>query len=152
MDEKLKNGVIDEDDTTGDAIRLCMMNRIKSVQKCRANNYESKDRKRGKVDTRFIKLQYQNNDRTKRKTKNFNMYDLKQLDFPDVNNMMKKRLFEFEFDNDIESDEDEIAKSSYVRLKDLTVTLKEVLNKGLMYDNDKDDLAIRKHVGLSISD
>lgn len=128
-----------------------MMNRIKSVQKYRANNYESKDRKRGKVETRFIKLQYQNNDRTKRKTKNFNMYDLKQLDFPDVNNMMKKRLFEFEFDNDIESDEDEIAKSSYVRLKDLTVTLKEVLNKGLMYDNDKDDLAIRKHVGLPIS-
>ena len=79
------------------------------------------------------------------------MYDLKQLDFPDVNNMLKKRLFEFEFDNDVESDEDEIAKSSYVRLKDLTVTLKETLNKGTMYDNDKDDLAIKKHVGLPIT-
>lgn len=150
MDEKLKNGEIG-DDTTGDAIRLCMMNRIKSVQKYRANNYIPKDRKRGKVDTRFIKLQSQNNDRTKRKTRNFNMYDQKQLDFPDVNNLINKKLIEFEFDNDIESDEDEITKSSYIRLKDLTVTLKESLNKGKMYDNDKDDLAIKKHVGLSAS-
>jgi hypothetical protein len=150
MDEKLKEGDIG-DDTTGDAIRLCMLNRIKLVQKYRANNNILKDRKRGKVETRFIKLQSQNNDRTKRKTRNFNMYDQKQLDFPDVNNLINKKLIEFEFDNDIESDEDEITKSSYIRLKDLTVTLKEALNKGKMYDNDKDDLAIKKHVGLPAS-
>ena len=73
---------------------------------------------------------------------------MKQLDFIDANKLLGKRLTEYEFDNDIDSDEDEIAKSSYIRLKDLTVTLKEYTNKGMMMENDADDLAIKRHVGL----
>lgn len=138
-----------EEDTTGDAIRHCMMQRIKSLQRVKAANFTEKERKRGKVDIRFIKLQYQNTERLKRKTKNFNMYDQKQLDFPDANNLLNKKLAEFEFDNDVESDEDEIAKSSYIRLKDLTISLKEALNKGDMLENDSDDMEIKKAVGYS---
>jgi hypothetical protein len=138
-----------EDDTTGQAIRYCMMQRIKSMQLARAKMFSGSKKKRGKIDIKFIKLQFQNIERSKRKTKNFHLYDEAQLDFPDANNLMKKRLHQFEFDNDIDSDEDEITKSAYIRLKDLTVTLKETLNKGMMLENDPDDLAIKKHVGYT---
>lgn len=82
----------------------------------------------------------------------FDMYEQKELDFPDANDLLSKRLQEFEFDNDINSDEDEIAKSSYVRLKDLTISLKDALNKGSMEENDSDDLEIKHAVGLREED
>ena len=125
-----------------------MMKRIKGFQKVRADNYKRKERKRGKIETRFLKLKSQNC-KQKRKTKNFPLYSLDHLDFPDVNNLLKKRLNEYEFDNDIDSDVDEITKTCYVRLKDLTISLKERLEMGEMYDNDDDDLAIKEHVGYS---
>lgn len=138
-----------ENDLTGDVLRQTMMQRIKGIQRVRAEYYNKGiERKRGKVDTKFIKLIYQNTEKNRRKTRNFPMYDQVQLDFPDANNLLKKRLAEFEFDNDMESDEDEIAKSAYVRLKDLTVCLKESLNKGDMLENDHDDIAIKKAVGF----
>lgn len=125
-----------------------MMKRIKGFQKVRADNYKRKERVRGKIESRFLKLKYQNN-KQKRKTENFHLYSLDELDFPDVNNLLKKRLYEYEFDNDIESDHDEITKTCYVRLKDLTVSLKEHLEMGEMHENDDDDLAIKEHVGYS---
>lgn len=167
-----------EDDTTGDAIRYCMAQRIKSLQLARAENShlanketnspsgtnnpyaklknaddgtsKVKTRKRGKIDNKFIKLKFQECDKSKRKTTNFHLYDQNELEFIDANNLLNKRLHEFEFDNDINSDEDEIAKSAYVRLKDLTVCLKQTLNKGNILDNDRDDQAIKKHVGLPL--
>lgn len=141
-----------QDDTTSDAIRYCMMQRIKSLQRVRAENYQGRNRQRGRIEPRFLKFRYQGNDKTKRKTRNFQLYDQKELDFPDANNLLKKRLNEFEFDNDVNSDEDEIAKSAYVRLKDLTITLKETLKKGVMLENDADDLEIKKAVGLREDD
>lgn len=156
MDEKLATDP-SQDHATEDVIRLCMQQRIKSLHIAKAKEFSGRQRKRGKVETRFIKLRYQepkreNEGPKKRQTTNFNLYDQKALDFIDANNLLSKKLNEFEFDNDIASDEDEIAKSSYVRLKDLTVCLKQTLNKGLMYDNDADDLAIKRHVGLSEHD
>ena len=57
-------------------------------------------------------------------------------------------MTEYEFDNDIISDEEEIFTSAYLRLKDLTVTLKRKLNKGSLVENDPDDLEIKKTVGV----
>mmetsp|Transcript_32599 Transcript_32599/g.28860 ORF Transcript_32599/g.28860 Transcript_32599/m.28860 type:complete len:131 (-) Transcript_32599:76-468(-) len=129
-----------------------MLERIKAFQKCNAQNNDKKKRKRGKIDLRHIKLQYQNTTskgKIKRKTRNYSLFSQQELDFPDANNLLRKKLVEYEFDNDAESDEDEIAKSSYVRLKDLTICLKEQLDKGHMYDDDDDDRAIKKHYGLA---
>ncbi|CAI2368183.1 unnamed protein product [Moneuplotes crassus] len=137
-----------ESQETGDAIRHCMMKRIKGFQMARAGNYNRKERTRGKIDAKHLKLKYQSY-KQKRKTKNFNLFSLKQLDFPDANNLLKKKLYEYEFDNDVESDHDEITKTCYVRLKDLTISLKEHLEMGEMYDNDDDDIAIKEHVGYS---
>lgn len=147
LDEKLTTK-LPEDDATGQAMRYYLESRFLSIQRSVAANYQGRDRKRGKVDKRFIKLQSQSRQDVKRKTQNFPMYDMKQLDFIDANKLLSKRLNEYEFDNDIDSDEDEIAKSAYIRLKDLTVTLKEHTNKGVMMENDPDDLAIKRHVGL----
>ncbi|CAI2366838.1 unnamed protein product [Moneuplotes crassus] len=151
LQRNLAHKIIDvpiESQETGDAIRHCMMKRIKGFQTARADNYKKKERTRDRIDARFLKLKYQHS-RYKRKTENFNLYSLDQLDFPDVNNLLKKKLFEYEFDNDIESDHDEITKTCYVRLKDLTISLKEHLKMGDMYDNDDDDRAIKEHVGYS---
>lgn len=125
-----------------------MSQHIKSIQKCKATSYEGRNRERGTIHRRCHKLKYQYSEQSKRKTRLFDLYEEVELDFPDANNLLKKKLVEFEFDNDIHSDEDEIVKSSYVRLKDLTITLKEHLNKGTMIDNDADDLAIKKAVGF----
>ena len=76
------------------------------------------------------------------------MYEEKELDFQDVNNLLKKKINEYEFDNDINSDEDEIFTSSYIRLKELTIELKNSLNRGELVDNDPDDLEIKRTVGL----
>lgn len=131
-----------------DALRHSMLKRIKCLQTVRSDTYTKKERVRGPVETRYMKLRYQS-PKQKRKTRNFKLFSLEQLDFPDANNLLKKRLFEYEFDNDIDSDHDEITKTCYVRLKDLTVSLKEQLRMGEMYDNDEDDLAIKEHVGYS---
>ena len=56
---------------------------------------------------------------------------------------------EYEFDNDIFSDEEEIFTSAYIRLKDLTITLKRKLNKGSIVENDPDDLEIKRAVGIN---
>lgn len=147
IDEKLETQKA-VDENTGDAIRYCLMHRIKGLQRYRASNYVRKERQRGEIPKKQLKLRYQNPEVAKRKTRVFDMYNQRELDFVDANKLLRKRLAEFEFDNDIDSDEDEIAKSAYVRLKDLTVSLKEALNTGVMLENDPDDLAIKKHVGL----
>jgi len=149
LEQKLQTTSAAEDETTGDAIRYWMLQRIKSVQKYRAQNYEKKGRKRGKIDKKFTKLIYQDGNKTKRKTKNFPLFDQKQLDFPDANNLLNKKLVVYEYDNDMVSDEDEIAKSSYARLKDLTLTLKEKIHQEYMYPDDPEDIEIKKHVGIS---
>lgn len=87
-----------------------------------------------------------------RKTRFFDLYIEKELDFPDDRNLLQKKLQEFEFDNDVDSDEDEIAKSAYIRLKDLTISLKEKLNKENLIDNDPDDVCIKETVGYKDED
>ena len=137
------------DEAQGESIRYFLNQRIRGVQLYKAQTYTPKQRERGLIHRECLKLKYQYPEINKRKTRIFDMYEERELDFPDANKLLKKKLQEFEFDNDIHSDEDEIAKSSYVRLKDLTISLKEKLNKGDILDNDPVDLDIKHHVGLS---
>lgn len=139
-----------EASTNGDAIRYWIMQRISGFQKQRAivlqnnNNHRKEPRQ---IHKKPLKLNYQYH-QNKRKTRTFDMYEEKELDFQDVNNLLKKRITEYEFDNDINSDEDEIFTSSYIRLKELTIELKNSLNRGELVDNDPDDLEIKRTVGL----
>jgi len=50
---------------------------------------KNKERKRGFIERKFIKLKYQEFEKKKRKTRNFDLYNQVELDFPDVNNLLK---------------------------------------------------------------
>lgn len=49
-----------------------MEKRIKGFQMAKALNYDKKERKRGYIETKYIKLKYSELGKTKRKTRNFN--------------------------------------------------------------------------------
>jgi hypothetical protein len=58
LDEKLATQ-LPEEDATGNAMRYYLESRFLSIQRSVAANYQGKERKRGKVDIRYIKLQSQ---------------------------------------------------------------------------------------------
>ena len=77
------------DEHSGEAIRYCLNERIKSLQKCRAVNYQPKPRVRTVIHRQCLKLYYQAPESSKRKTRIFDSYDENELDFPDANNLLK---------------------------------------------------------------
>lgn len=89
IDEKL-TGLNSEEGFTGDALRLCIMQRISVFQKQRACNFNKREKERGEVHRRPLKLNYQYSLNNKRKTRTFDLYDEAELDFPDINNLLKK--------------------------------------------------------------
>ena len=74
--------------SNGDVIRQAIMQRISGFQKQRAIVLQNSDshRKEGKqVHKKSLKLNYQYSQNSKRKTRTFDLYDERELDFQDVN-------------------------------------------------------------------